>query len=71
MTNVGCKPTVSESGKIGVETHIVAYSGDLYSQTLAVQFLRFVRPEMKFASVEELKAQMEQDIMVAKETCER
>ena len=70
VTNVGCKPTVSDSGKVGVETHIVAYSGDLYSQTLTVQFLHFIRPEMKFASVEELKAQMEQDIMFAKETCE-
>lgn len=62
VTNVGCKPTVSDSGKIGVETHIIDYAGNLYGKRPAVEFLRFVRPEMRFASVEDLKAQMRADI---------
>lgn len=62
VTNVGCKPTVSDSGRIVVETHIVGYAGDLYERRLAVRFLRFIRPEMHFASVEELQRQMRQDI---------
>lgn len=62
VTNVGCKPTVSDSGKISVETHVVGYEGDLYGRRLAVRFLQFIRPEMRFASVEELQAQMKRDI---------
>ena len=62
VTNVGQKPTVSSNHKVNVETHILDYEGDLYGQVLRVSFLAFIRPEQKFASVEELKAQMERDI---------
>ncbi|MCM1282180.1 MAG: bifunctional riboflavin kinase/FAD synthetase [Muribaculaceae bacterium] len=62
VTNVGCKPTVADSGKIGVETHIIGMGENLYDRCLTVDFLQFIRPEKKFASVETLRAQMEQDI---------
>lgn len=62
VTNVGCKPTVTDSGRIGVETHILDFAGDLYGRELPVEFLHFIRPEMKFASLEELRSQMEGDI---------
>ena len=65
VTNVGCKPTVSDSGKVGVETHIIGYEGDLYGKVLTVQFLHYIRPEMHFASVEELQEQMKRDIAAA------
>jgi riboflavin kinase/FMN adenylyltransferase len=63
VTNVGCKPTVNNSNKVGVETHILDYNGDLYGRVLKVSLHHFIRAEQKFPSVEELKAQMEQDIM--------
>lgn len=66
VTNVGCKPTVSDSGRIGVETHVIGYEGDLYGKVLTVQFLHFIRPEMQFASVEVLREQVLQDIAVSK-----
>ena len=66
VTNVGCKPTVNLSNKVGVETHILDYEGDLYGRILRVEFFRFIRPEKKFSSVEELKGQMEQDIETAR-----
>lgn len=66
VTNVGCKPTVSEERIVGVETYIDNFSQDLYGEKIVVSFLEFIRPEMKFASIEELKAQMESDIQVAR-----
>lgn len=66
VTNVGCKPTVSDERIVGVETYIDDFSQDLYGEKIVVSFLEFIRPEMKFASVEELKAQMASDIQVAR-----
>jgi len=66
VTNVGYKPTVSEERVIGVETYIDDFNQDLYGEKIVVSFLEFIRPEMKFASIEELKAQMESDIQVAR-----
>lgn len=66
VTNVGCKPTVSEERIVGVETFIDNFNQDLYGEKIVVSFLEFIRPEMKFGSVEELKAQMESDIQVAR-----
>lgn len=66
VTNVGCKPTVSEEHIVGVETYIDGFDQDIYGEKIVVSFIDFIRPEQKFASVEELKAQMESDIEVAR-----
>ncbi len=62
ISNVGCKPTVSDSTAMGVETYLYDFEGDLYGTDIIVQFLAFRRPEKKFDSVESLKAQLVQDI---------
>jgi riboflavin kinase/FMN adenylyltransferase len=62
VTNVGCRPTVNNSNKVGVETHILDYQGELYGRTLRIDFYHFLRPEKKFPSVDALQAQMERDI---------
>jgi len=62
ITNVGVKPTVTDEKKVVVETFIFDFDGDLYGKTITVNLLRMVRPERRFASVEELKAQIESDI---------
>ena len=66
VTNVGSKPTVSDTGQIGVETHIIDFSEDVYDMLIAVSFLKFIRPEMKFNSIEELQKQMQNDIAYAR-----
>lgn len=66
VTNVGCKPTVSEEHIVGVETYIDDFERDVYGEKIVVSFLEFIRPEMKFGSIEELKSQMESDIRVAR-----
>lgn len=66
ITNIGCKPTVDGSF-VGVETYLYDFDGNLYGKDITVELLAFRRPEMKFISVEELKAQMERDIQAGKE----
>ena len=67
ITNIGVKPTIKESKKrLGVETHIFDFHGDVYGETARVDFLDFVRPEKKFSSLDELTRQISEDIQNAK-----
>lgn len=66
VTNVGCKPTIEGKNPVGVETHLLHFSADLYGKEVKVEFLKHIRPEIKFASVEELKQQMAEDIAWAR-----
>jgi riboflavin kinase/FMN adenylyltransferase len=62
MLNIGTRPTVSEGDKeITLEAHIVGFKGDLYGQTVAVDFVRRLRDEMKFDSLDALRLQLEED----------
>jgi len=67
VTNVGTKPSVSNTNEVGIETHILDYNGDLYGTFVKVTFKEFLRPETKFNSVEELTNQMNKDKIKAKE----
>ncbi len=62
ITNIGRKPTVSAEDTISVETYLYGFHGDMYGKEIVTELLQFKRPEQKFGSVEELKAQMEKDI---------
>ena len=62
LTNVGAKPTISGENPVGVETYLYDFEGDLYGKELKVELLDFVRPEMKFESIDALKAQLDHDI---------
>lgn len=66
ITNVGVKPTVTEEKQVVVETFIFDFEGDLYDKLITVNLLKMVRPELKFASVNELKEQIESDIKFIK-----
>ena len=60
MANVGSRPSVPGRTK-GVEVHLFDFDGDLYGQTLGVQFIGRIRDERKFDSMEVLVAQMRRD----------
>lgn len=62
ITNLGLRPTVSGSAGRVLEVHLFDFEGNLYGAEIEVEFLRFVRPERKFGSLEELKAQIAADI---------
>lgn len=61
ITNVGYKPTVKENF-LGVETYLFCCNEDLYGQEAEVRFFQYLRPERKFASLEELKKQLRRDV---------
>jgi riboflavin kinase/FMN adenylyltransferase len=62
ITNFGVKPTVANITTPLYETHIPNFSQNLYGKKIRVEFLDFIRDEKKFASLEELKKQIELDI---------
>lgn len=62
LTNVGVRPTVDTDGSRNCETHILNYNEDLYGKSVKVEFLSFIRDEMRFSSLEELKNQIYKDI---------
>ena len=65
VTNVGKRPTFGEN-TLTVETYIFDFKKIIYGEYLEVIPLSQIRPEMKFAGVEELKTQICQDIKIAK-----
>lgn len=62
ITNIGTKPTVDNERQMGVETYLYNFDADVYGESMEVYLLEHKRPEMRFEGVEELKAQMQEDI---------
>lgn len=63
VTNIGFKPTIGGEVCPLAETHIIGYSGDLYGRIIKVIPVKFIRNEHKFATIEQLKLRIAQDIM--------
>lgn len=66
VLNIGHRPTFGENAGFSIEAHLLDFSGDLYNQTIELADFRFLRDEKKFASVDELKTQIAQDIVSAR-----
>ncbi|MEO9965087.1 MAG: bifunctional riboflavin kinase/FAD synthetase [Reichenbachiella sp.] len=60
MVNIGVRPTVDGLNKV-IEAHIFDFNEDIYSQTVKIEFVQFLREEKKFDSLEDLKSQLEKD----------
>jgi riboflavin kinase/FMN adenylyltransferase len=65
ITNVGVRPTVSQTDTVSVETFLLDYDGDLYGQQVRLEFFKYLRPEEKFDSLETLRGQIRRDIAAA------
>jgi riboflavin kinase/FMN adenylyltransferase len=61
MLNIGTRPTVSNDGKQSIEVHLFDVDEDFYGGEIVIQFLRRLRDEKKFDSIDELVAQMHKD----------
>ncbi|MBP3620364.1 MAG: bifunctional riboflavin kinase/FAD synthetase [Lachnospiraceae bacterium] len=61
ITNVGNNPTIDENNHITVEANIIEFSDDIYDKDITIYFIDFIRGEMKFTDIEELKKQLEID----------
>lgn len=60
-TNVGVRPTV-DGLTLTVEAHLLDFDGDIYGEEVRLEFVRRIRPEMKFAGLDALKAQILADV---------
>ncbi len=61
MLNIGVRPTFNSNGKKMVEVHLLDFQGDVYGSTIKVSFLKRLRSEQKFNSVQELITQLQRD----------
>ena len=62
---IGIRPTIDEAQKVmRLETHLTDWQGNLYGRRMQVELLRFLRPEKRFGSVEELRAQIAADVQM-------
>jgi len=66
VTNVGTRPTVDDSGRVTVETHIFNLDRDLYGQSIRVGFVQRLRDERAFESLDLLRAQIDADCQRAR-----
>jgi len=68
VANLGYRPTVqaAESERL-LELHLFELDRDVYGEEIEVRFMRYLRPEQKFESVEALKAQIARDVEAARE----
>ena len=65
IANLGYRPTFSGK-KILLEVHLFNFSRNLYDKHLTVKFLKFIRKEIKFKNVDQLKKQIKNDLLEAK-----
>jgi riboflavin kinase/FMN adenylyltransferase len=61
VTNIGTRPTVDDSGRTVVETHVFDLDRDLYGQSIRVGFVQRLRDERAFESLDALRAQIDAD----------
>ena len=60
MLNIGTNPTVEGQG-ISIEVNLFEFDSDIYGEKITVEMIKRIRDEHKFASVDELKAQLSKD----------
>ena len=58
VTNIGVRPTVDDGDRVSVEGYILDFSGDLYGQTIRMEFYKKLRGERKFPSLEALREEV-------------
>lgn len=62
LSNVGCKPTVTDQGIMGIESYLYHFNREIYGEDIEVYLHAFRRPERQFADTEALRRQLEEDI---------
>lgn len=62
ISNIGVSPTITEETPLRVETYLYNFDGSLYGEEIEVEFLSFVRSELRFDSVDELTKAVQLDL---------
>ena len=60
VTNVGNNPTF-DLCDLSIETHIFDFDENIYGKAIEIEFLSFLRKQMRFLSVDDLKSQIAED----------
>lgn len=63
IANYGLRPTIAHYEKPVLEVHILNFDKEIYSEQIKVTFLKKIREEKKFNSLDELKKQIQEDIL--------
>ncbi len=66
VANLGCRPTVNGTIRV-LEVHLFDHQQDIYGKMLEVEFVKLIREEKKFATIDELRHQISQDVIAARE----
>ncbi|MBQ3022049.1 MAG: bifunctional riboflavin kinase/FAD synthetase [Clostridia bacterium] len=61
ITNAGTNPTVCDKS-VRTETYIPDFEGNLYGKKIKIEFIKFIRPEIKFENLEKLTEQIREDL---------
>ena len=67
MLNIGVRPTLNNGTNKSIEVHILDFDGDLYGKSICMEFLKFIRKEQKFDSIDSLRAQLKEDESVCRQ----
>ena len=61
MLYIGDRPTLHNGSDISLEVNLLDFEGDLYGKRISVELVAYVRPDVRFGSLDELRAQLEKD----------
>jgi len=61
MLNIGSRPTIDNGNELSIEVNILEFSGNIYQEILRIEFIKFLRKEIKFPSVKCLIEQLNRD----------
>ncbi len=70
VCNIGHNPTINYLKRPRLEVHILDFQEDLYGKEISIDFVRFLRPEIKFSEIKELQKQIDNDIKEARKILE-
>ena len=65
MLCIGHRPTVEQNGEISIEVHIFQFEGNLYNESISIDFIEKLRNEQHFDSLEDLQKQLTLDARAA------
>jgi riboflavin kinase/FMN adenylyltransferase len=66
--NVGTRPTFTgDAARVSIEVHLIGFDADIYGQVLEVTFVRRLRDEVRFESIDALVAQLGHDVDAARD----
>jgi riboflavin kinase / FMN adenylyltransferase len=67
VASLGVRPTIKSGGAPTLEVHLFDFDRAIYGQRIAVRFLRKLRDEERYASIDELRAQIGRDVTAARD----